>query len=232
MFFLKKKNPDLDLDFIKHPLLCSDLDKKSHPTDTLITLSIKAVQKARALNLEDLRRRIMTPPYFAEIWPGEHYKLLAGLVMTINPKIVIEIGTKEGLATLSLRKYLHDNSRLYTFDIIKWHEKPQTHLTNEDFQEGKITQYTDDISLKENFEIHSDLISKSEFLVLNIIKGSCENKILEMLKTINFRKKPYLIIDGIRTFHLMKIWRNLKMPKLDLTSFGHWAGTGLVEWEP
>jgi hypothetical protein len=29
---------------------------------------------------------------------------------------------------------------------------------------------------------------------------------------------------------MLDIWYNLDKPKLDLTSFGHWSGTGLVEW--
>ena len=28
----------------------------------------------------------------------------------------------------------------------------------------------------------------------------------------------------------LRIWRAIARPKLDVTSFGHWTGTGLVEW--
>jgi hypothetical protein len=30
--------------------------------------------------------------------------------------------------------------------------------------------------------------------------------------------------------NMIGIWRGIRHPKLDLTSFGHWSGTGLVEW--
>ncbi|MGH7312141.1 MAG: hypothetical protein ACREJV_03130 [Candidatus Rokuibacteriota bacterium] len=31
-------------------------------------------------------------------------------------------------------------------------------------------------------------------------------------------------------WNMLAIWREIRMPKLDVTSFGHWSGTGLVEW--
>ncbi len=38
------------------------------------------------------------------------------------------------------------------------------------------------------------------------------------------------MFDDIRLMNMVEIWNNLAKPKLDLTSFGHWAGTGLVSW--
>jgi hypothetical protein len=30
---------------------------------------------------------------------------------------------------------------------------------------------------------------------------------------------------------MLRFWRELKKPKLDISSFGHWTGTGMVMWE-
>ena len=38
------------------------------------------------------------------------------------------------------------------------------------------------------------------------------------------------MFDDIRLLNMIEQWRALPRPKLDLTSFGHWSGTGLVDW--
>jgi hypothetical protein len=44
---------------------------------------------------------------------------------------------------------------------------------------------------------------------------------------VKFTNPPILLIDGIRRWNMLRTWRMLPYPKFDLTSFGHWAGTGL-----
>jgi hypothetical protein len=41
---------------------------------------------------------------------------------------------------------------------------------------------------------------------------------------------PIVIFDDIRLMSMVYIRRSIDKPKLDITSFGHWSGTGLVEW--
>ena len=41
-----------------------------------------------------------------------------------------------------------------------------------------------------------------------------------------------ILLDDIRLWKMLKIWREISMPKLDLTSFGHWSGTGIVQSKP
>ena len=40
------------------------------------------------------------------------------------------------------------------------------------------------------------------------------------------------LFDDIKMHTMLKFWRDLPLPKLDITSFGHWSGTGLAEWKP
>jgi hypothetical protein len=37
------------------------------------------------------------------------------------------------------------------------------------------------------------------------------------------------MFDDTRLWSMLRFWRQLPYPKMDLTSFGHWSGTGLVE---
>jgi len=41
-----------------------------------------------------------------------------------------------------------------------------------------------------------------------------------------------VLFDDIRLWNMLDIWRSIDFPKLDLTSFGHWSGTGVVQWNP
>jgi hypothetical protein len=50
------------------------------------------------------------------------------------------------------------------------------------------------------------------------------------LNTIAFEKAPWVVFDDIRDRNMLRFWRELDKPKLDLSSFGHWTGTGLVRW--
>ena len=43
-------------------------------------------------------------------------------------------------------------------------------------------------------------------------------------------KKPrWLFLDDIRFTSELLSWRRIQSPKIDLTSFGHFSGTGLVD---
>ena len=76
-----------------------------------------------------------------------------------------------------------------------------------------------------------------------IIKTPKHKKVLEFLKIIwteeeakllsnfenNLKKGCYIVLDDIRVWTMIKTWREITLPKLDITSFGHWSGTGIVE---
>jgi len=54
--------------------------------------------------------------------------------------------------------------------------------------------------------------------------------LLQQLETVDFHKPLLLVMDDIRFWNMLAIWQDIARPKLDLTSFSHWSGTGLVEW--
>jgi len=46
-----------------------------------------------------------------------------------------------------------------------------------------------------------------------------------------FNRPRWLLIDDIRFENMVHLWRSIKSPKLDISSFGHFSGTGLVNIE-
>ena len=60
--------------------------------------------------------------------------------------------------------------------------------------------------------------------------GKFESVLMDRFQEIGLPQKPLLVLDDIRVWNMLSIWRNLRLPKLDVTSFGHWSGTGFVDW--
>ena len=206
-------------------------DDPAKPSKELINLALNSITAAQQCDLSDITERFRTRPKYTEIWPGEHYKLLAGLVSVIKPAVVVEIGTATGSSALSLRKYLPANGRLVTFDVIPWRNVPGSCLQESDFQDGLLEQRLDDLSQDDGLRKNIDLLEAAELIFIDAAKdGFQEQRFLDAFETVHFKKSPILVFDDIRVWNMLKIWNGITRPKLDLTSFGHWSGTGLVQW--
>ena len=212
--------------------LVSADDELSQPSDRLLDLTLAAVQNARTISMEPISKRMKMGPYFPDVWPGEHYKFLAGLVQAMRPKTVVEIGTSSGLSALGLASYLPQGGRVVTFDIIPWQEFGDTVLTEADFQKGNLQQVIADISIPEVFSSNQKLLQEADLIFCDGPKdGKFEQIFLDLMYQIKLPKNPIVVFDDIRLMNMLRIWRNIKLPKLDVTSFGHWSGTGLVDWQ-
>lgn len=216
---------------IEYSVIASaDDDIAVNPSPRLFDISLKAIQHAQTIELSEVTKRMGEPPYLLDIWPGEHYRLLAGFIKTIKPKLVIEIGTATGLSTLALLKFLPSNSMLITFDIISWQTIPEAILKEEDFKDGSLEQRIGDLADPNTFSNNKDILEKADLIFCDGPKDCMfEQTFLDNMGKLNFANSPLLILDDIKIWNMLKIWRNIKKPKLDLSSFGHWAGTGLVD---
>jgi predicted O-methyltransferase YrrM len=201
-------------------------------SDYLIDLALRAAQEAWHTELPDLSGRVAADGNdFTRIWPGEHYRLLAALVKLLQPKRVIEIGTFRGLSALALKKFLPSAGKITTFDVVPWDSFPNTCLRPEDFEDDRLRQQIGDLSDPAVFEVDRSLIQEAELLFVDGPKdGVFERKLLEHLETVDFHKPLLVVMDDIRFWNMLAIWQDIARPKLDLTSFGHWSGTGLVDW--
>lgn len=214
----------------EYSTILSAHDETSKPTSSLISISLKAIEHAMKIDFTNICKRLDKEPYYPNIWPGEHYKLLAGFIKALNPKTVIEIGTATGLSALCLKQEMSKDSKIYTYDIFSWKDDPSTHLTNDDFLDNRLIQYVEDLSNIETFNKHKTLLENSDLIFIDATHdGQLEKKLLDLLKTCSFKNRLYIIFDDIRVWTMIKMWREIFYPKLDLTSFGHWSGTGIVE---
>lgn len=200
------------------------------PSKALIDLGLSCVQNAFSKDLSDIAARIKSGADYINIYPGEHYKLLAAIIERLQPKVVVELGTHLGYSSLCMKKFMPKDGTVYTFDIIPWDAFENTILTAADF-DSQLVQYTDDLTLKQGVLKHQSLLEQADIVFMDALKdGKQEYLFLEHFSKINFKKKCHFIFDDIRLWNMLDIWYNMSKPKLDLTSFGHWSGTGLVEW--
>ncbi len=226
----KLRPPPVEARHAEYSMLFSADDEQSPPSSHLISVALDAVRHAQQVDLSEVTSRIQAGPKFTEVWPGEHYKLLAGLLLALKPEVVIEIGTSSGLSALAMKKYLPEGGKLATFDLIPWQSFPSCHLHQGDFADGRLVQFTDDLTQPEAVRKHESLLRRASFIFIDAAKdGRMEREFIENLRQVPFEKTPIVMFDDIRVWNMLRIWREISMPKLDVTSFGHWSGSGLIE---
>ncbi len=205
----------------------------------LVALALEFAAAAHADDLSELRQRFQglmagdSSQYpggtaaMVERWPGEHYRLLAAVMRIVRPTLAVEIGTYTGISALAMRAGLNDSGRLVTYDIMPWSKLASTVLVESDFG-PRFEQHVGNLGNPEFFEAERDILLDAEVIFCDGPKdGVFEPTFLARLA--RERQKPGLLIfDDIRLLNMVELWRTLDRPKLDLTSFGHWTGTGLV----
>ncbi|MEY2555920.1 MAG: hypothetical protein QOF93_1064 [Verrucomicrobiota bacterium] len=216
----------------EYSMIYDTLNTYGAPNDYLIDLALRAAQEAWRSDLPDLSARVAADGNdFTRIWPGEHYRLLAALVKLLQPKRVLEVGTFRGLSALALKRFLPSAGKIVTFDVIPWDSFPDSCLRPDDFADDRLRQQIGDLSDAAVFKLHRTLIQETELLFVDGPKdGVFERKLLQHLETVDFHKPLLVVMDDIRFWNMLAIWQDTARPKLDLTSFGHWSGTGLIDW--
>jgi predicted O-methyltransferase YrrM len=206
------------------------VDDDVQPSQRLMRVALEATEAThRSVSLDDLTVRRNIPDYYG-YWPGEHYRLLGGLMQVLKPRTVVEIGTFTGLSAITMLKYLAGDARLATFDLQKWDAFSDTVLTPRDFAGGRLVQHLENLSDADVFARHRELIASAEFMFIDGPKDNVfEYRFMELLRTVRFGRPPILMFDDTRLWSMLRFWRQLPYPKMDMTSFGHWSGTGLVE---
>ncbi len=216
-------------------MLCSPAGSadRSAGLDALIATALSAAGDAAKIDLADVSNRMSEGEKWPNIWPGEHYKLLAALVARLQPKTVVEVGTFLGLSALAMEKTLPPGGRIVTFDLLPWDSFATTCLRPGDFSDGRIEQILGDLADPAVFGAHEALLEKADLIFLDGPKNlAFERAFLRRLGTVKFAGPVLLVIDDIRLWAMLDIWREIPFPKLDVTSFGHFTGTGLVRLSP
>ncbi len=201
----------------------------------LIDVALAAVDEARRNSLADLaaEKSHLKDSIYYDLFPGEHYRLLRSLVGVLGSKNIIEIGTLTGMGTVSLAKGMGERGRVTTFDLVAW-DQFDTHLSKDLFEQKKVAQILADLSDPETFAKHRELIGKADLIFCDGPKdGVFEINSWTCSRPSSSSSKCLLVLDDIRFLNMISLWWSIELPKLDLTSFGHWSGNwicGYVQW--
>jgi predicted O-methyltransferase YrrM len=192
-------------------------------------LATNLVPEARRSSLDLLNAR--GAPSYVNWLPGDHYRLLAGLVRLLKPSLVVEIGTYQGHAVLAMLPDLPSGGKLVTFDIVPWTETDNCLLRAEDFGGGRLSQLLADLSDEDQARRHTAVLQKADIILVDAAKdGVLERRLLDRFEAVGLKDGCIVVFDDIRVWNMLGIWRSIRRPKLDLTSLGHYSGTGMVDW--
>jgi len=202
----------------------------ANPSMKLIDVIIKSVDLASKNEL-NCGKSNLTDSQFLNVFPGEHYRLINAIVKVLGAKNVVEIGTYTGMGTLALQDGVNEIS-VVTYDIIEWDKLPlPSHFDISDIDGRRIKQVIGDLSDDIFFSQNIDILNNAEIIFMDAPKDNIfEYKMAEKFSRLSSLNKPkFLIIDDIQFVNMIDFWRSITSPKLDVTSFGHWSGTGIVD---
>lgn len=210
--------------------------RSSGTTSDLIQQILPVITVACEINLDAIESRIdETHPVkgITNNWPGNHYRLLAAFVKHFKPKSVIEVGTFTGVSFLSLTECLASDASLVTYDIVPFDRITGTHLRKTDFNTTNRQQIVGDLANEEFFRTQADRFRNCDLLFVDGPKDNqFEYQFWDLLTRSGLKPGCFVIFDDIRLVQMLRFWNDLKLPKLDLVSFGHYTGTGVFIWTP
>lgn len=194
-------------------VICS-VNADERPSAFLLSLAFEAIEDAFAAHVHS----IPTTEYngFINIYPGEHYRLLRSMMRIIRPDNVFEIGTGEGFSAMAMTEG-DPSATITTVDVLPPRKFNTSNIHSMVVRLGDPPPAT--------------YLEAADFIFIDGPKdGEYEPMLLGALKSLTLKPWVIIMLDDIRLANMVQLWKDIDRPKLDLTSFGHWSGTGLIDW--
>lgn len=162
---------------------------------------------------------------FVRMWPGEHYRLLAGFAARLNPQLAIEIGTWQGAAAAILSRSCE---RVVTFDVVAIEGIPGS-IPELVERYPNVSQVVANLLYDEIWRENSMIFSSADLVFVDGPKdGVFESVVVPRILGI-MKPGSVMVLDDIRFAGMQDLWKNrISFPRIDLGSFGHFSGTGVV----
>jgi predicted O-methyltransferase YrrM len=177
------------------------------------------------VDLSELKQYIDWCPAYAKYFMAdvgrEHYKLLSHLTSQLpDGSTVVDLGTLNGSSALALAS--NPNIKVVTYDIVNNLPDPNItksilHMKNTEFR------------LKDGIQDMKAYIDMAPLIFLDVDPhdGVQEKRFFELLIENNY--KGVVVCDDIHlNADMDALWNWIPKPKIDVTKYGHWSGTGIV----
>ena len=210
-------------------LLYPSRHDSSGSSPELVRLLCEAAGRALDIALTDVsaRARGVWEPDDVETWPGEHYRLLAALAEVRHARSVVEVGTFTGASALAFLA-AEAVERLVTYDLVAWNDHGATMLRAEDFG-PRLEQRLVNLGDEAVFAAEAETLRTADLVFVDGPKdGDFEYRFLPWLLGLEPARQQLVVLDDVRVMPMVKLWRDIPLPKLDAASLGHWSGTGLI----
>jgi predicted O-methyltransferase YrrM len=212
----------------------SPYQEQPEPPRDLVTLALDAARLALDVRFEPggvLDRCNSEQRIRLNDWPGHHYRFLAALGDILNPGLVVEVGTFTGMSALALLDHTPAAGRVVTYDVVPWAEFGDRAVVEASDFGDRLEQRIGDLADPATFNRDRGLLSDADLFFVDGPKdGNFEQTFLPKLFELRSGGKPGLVVlDDVRVLNMVEFWHTLAAPKLDVTSLGHWSGTGLVQ---
>jgi predicted O-methyltransferase YrrM len=210
------------------PLSTEDSASWLEARSQILSIGLRAATLAQDSDLSLLTARCNTASQrqWANEWPGEHYRLLPALSRELKVELAVEVGTHTGMGSVAL---LGGAERVITYDIADWRTIPDSVLRDEDFASGRVEQRLGDLADDSFFSRELDTLRGAQLIFVDGPKDRKFEPAFTARLISSLRGSGIIVMyDDIRVLNMLTFWDRLQIPKLDLTSLGHWSGTGLA----
>ena len=160
--------------------------------------------------------------YFDKPAGQEMYRMIAHIARQMpSGSTLVDIGTYCGLSAVALA--MNEACNVVTYDVCD--QVPET------TEGGSLSiRHLDNITFKiKDALTEPDVLSQAKIIVIDMEPhdGLQEAEMLATLRTLGFT--GIVILDDIRLSAEMKaFWEAIPETKYDVTSYGHWSGSGVV----
>jgi predicted O-methyltransferase YrrM len=175
------------------------------------------------LNMEASKRPVTWTPssqYYDKPAGDEFYRLISFIAQNMpDGSSLVDIGTYFGLSAVALAS--NPKCTVKTYDIYDHITEDSTAFTVKNLEN---VEYC----LKDCMD-DGDVLAAAKVIILDVDPhdGAQETDIMAKLRAVGF--KGIVILDDINLNEKMKaFWSEIPERKLDITSYGHWSGTGIV----
>ena len=199
----------------------------------LTEFAIRSIDRTRHIDLAGLADRATRETERVDVvtWPGEHYQLLAGLAEVWgdgDPISVVEVGTYTGsistcVAVHTVRRAGH-HVRSCAVGLVRAHDAESGR-----FRGSARTAPRRPVGSGHVCRTRVPTLASADIVFVDAPKdGQFEYQFLPWLFVVEPERSQLVVLDDVRVVPMINLWRSLPLPKLDVASFGHWSGTGLV----
>lgn len=161
--------------------------------------------------------------YYLNLSGVHEYRLYSYLSTFFNDTIILDIGTSFGRSAIALSH--NDRNKVITYDVYNWIQNNNHKIYSKNNVEFRLKNIIDDLT--------EEFISKCRLVIIDIDHfETMETIIMDKLNECKF--SGIIILDDI--YHpnknmyeaMQRLWKNITIPKFDITPYGHSSGTGLI----